>query len=107
MVQISQFMEHTHGQKFLDGGLGETVDVHGITAHKQRQGFNLFGKTFRVLAEKYFGIIFMMDHGRMTADRTGIRDRQLSAAGEIFRYLRNDYIHGSCRRCQALTGVQY
>ena len=85
-------MKHSFGKKLLDRCFGKSVDVHGIAADKQGQGFDLFGETIRVFAEKHLGVILVVDHSRTAADRTLIRYNEIVTAGKVFCNLRNDHI---------------
>ena len=85
-------MDKSPGNKFLQCCLGKSVDIHGIPACKKPKGFDLLGRAPRIDAEKTFHIVFFLHYRFLSAGRAGMRNRCITASGQIFRNLRNDHI---------------
>ena len=85
-------MDKSPGNKFLQCCLGKSVDIHGIPACKKPKGFDFLGRALRIDAEKTFHIVFFLHYRFLSAGRAGMRDRCITASGQIFRDLRNDHI---------------
>ena len=89
---ISKIFDKSFQDKFLQGGLRQTVYIHSIPADEKGKRFNLLGLTVWIRAVKRFHLVGFDHSGFLSAHRTGIRDFQLSAASKILRNLRDDHI---------------
>ena len=90
--EIGRLADQAVIDKFFECHLRKALDVHRVTAHEMHQPADLFRQAIRVRAVQGLHAVFVVDRGRMAADRTGLRDRHIIAAGQVFGDLRNDHI---------------
>ena len=92
LKNISKIMDKTFGDEFLQCSFRQSVYIHGISAYKECECLDLLRNTVRVHAVERFYFIFLNDPGFLTADRTDMRDFQITAPGQVLCDLRNDHI---------------